>query len=229
MSHIRPAAKRTSSNWIVVYAIGSSCFAFLLLGILIVGVLVRSSGPAQASEPQRTRLTQTGLIKAGNSSPDVVTTKTPAVAKPTPQHTPAVSLKQTLAAQKIAGLESHLMKLRGLLLQTEAEKAAHLSRIKAYALDHKAAIAAMGVTLGGVAVASDKKQRLTKDQKTAVGVATAVGGLYALMNGKECMEVADQMTKAAAIQSDYDSRIKNLKTQIANCRALIAKERTAIR
>jgi hypothetical protein len=133
--------------------------------------------------------------------------------------------RRRAALARIEGLEGQAAVLRQALAATETEKAAYSTKIADYAMDHKAVILAMGITVASGIVATDKTNNLTDDQKTAATISALISGGYALYNYKECMEVADQMAKAATMQATYDSRIAKTRQQLSSLQSQIAEEK----
>lgn len=139
----------------------------------------------------------------------------------TKQRTAEVERQAQLA--RIDGIERQISILRQSITATQAEKAAFSSRMKDYAMDHKLAIAAMGVTVAGAGVALSDGDQFNDDQKTVAGISALVAGLYAISNHEECLEVADRMAKAATMRADYDRRLADAEEQIANLQKQIAQ------
>lgn len=129
---------------------------------------------------------------------------------------------------RIEGLERQLGTLRQTLAVVEAEKASYQTKMKDYAMDHKMAILAIGGTVAGTAIALDKGDTFTEDQKTIAGWTAAAAAAYALFNHEEIIEVTDRMTKAAAMISDYDNRIKQSRQQVSSLELQLAREKKAL-
>lgn len=196
----RLVSPQKKSGWLLAYAIVSSA----IVVVLLFGFLLRHSTPSQESivdlKERTAEYEKQEKMRAGEA-------------------------KRRAAMARLQGLEGQLAILRQSLVATQSEKAAYSTKIRDYALDHKLAIAAMGITVGGAGVATDGSGRFTDDQKTVAGIGAGIAGLYALANYEECAEVADRMAKAAAIQSDFDRRIKSTEKQIAALKAEIDSER----
>jgi hypothetical protein len=186
-----------------LYVIGSSVLIFLLLCVVLFG-------------------------KAGSDSNEQEAVAPPVESVKDAKLRTAEFAKQRQIA-KIAGLEGQLSTLRRSLAAAEAEKAAHATRVKAYAMDHKMAIAALGITVAGAGVALEDNGNFTEDQKTVAGVSAVVAGLYVLANGEECAEVTDRMAKAATMQSDYETRIKALRGKVSVLQSQIAREKRLLK
>ena len=216
------ASSPKSFHWIMIYAIGSSIFSLILFAVLMVGGRSRASLSSH-HVPRTTPVSQSRAEVTGTAA------KNKASANQQTAVLARSAANRRSALMRIQGLENHVATLRQSLSSTEMEKSRHAIRVKAYAMDHKAAIAAMGIAVGGISSAADRKNDLNDDQKAVAAVLGVGAGLYALANGEECMEVADKMAKAAVIQADYDRRIKHLGRQISKSLTTIAKERAAIR
>jgi hypothetical protein len=132
------------------------------------------------------------------------------------------------ALARIEGLERQAATVRQTLAVVEAEKASYQTKVKDYAMDHKMAILAIGGTVAGTAIALDKENNFTEDQKTVAGWTAAVLATYALFNHEEIIEVTDRMTKAAAMISDYDKRIAEARQQISQLNSQLEREKKAL-
>ncbi len=117
---------------------------------------------------------------------------------------------------KIEGLERQLAQARQILAQTQAAQADYTRQVKEYAMEHKLAIAALGITLGGGAIAMSDSKEFTSDQQTVAGGAAVLGGLYAITHHEECLEVANTMAKVATIQADYEKQVKDVQRQASS-------------
>ncbi len=216
------ASNPKSLNWIMTYAIGSSILSLILFVVLIAAGRSRASDTSRRVPEENFAPQSQGAISSTVSGgKSVVDQHSAALAK--------ADANRRSALMRVQGLERHVATLRQSLSAAETEKSRYATRVKAYAMDHKAAIAAMGIAVGGISSAADRKNNLNDDQKTVAAVLGVGAGLYALANGEECMEVADQMAKAAVIQADHDRRIKELQRQMSKSLMLIDKERAAIR
>jgi septal ring factor EnvC (AmiA/AmiB activator) len=158
----------------------------------------------------------------------------PAIAPPGPRESmentrerTAEGVKQARLA-RIEGLERQRATWQQTLAQTEAEKASYQTKVNDYAMDHKMAILAIGGAVAGTAIALDKGNNFTDDQKTVAGWTAAFLGLYALSNHEEIIEVTDRMTKAAAMIADYDKRIAEARKQLSSVESQLAQEKTAL-
>lgn len=139
----------------------------------------------------------------------------------TKQRTVEIERQTTLS--RIEGLERQLSTLRQSLGVVEAEKAAYQAKVKDYAMDHKLAILAIGGTVAGTAIALDKGDTFTSDQKTLAGWTAAAAATYALFNHEEIIEVTDRMTKAATMIADFDSRIEQTRQQLSTLESQLAQ------
>ncbi|MFT4175788.1 MAG: hypothetical protein QM627_03955 [Luteolibacter sp.] len=131
--------------------------------------------------------------------------------------------KRRSAITRIEGLENQLSILGQSLAATQVEKDAHATKMKDYAMDHKMAIAAMGIAAGSGAVALSDKS--SDDEKTVAGIGAAAAGIYVLANASECAEVADRISKAKAMEADYDAKISKTKSTISSLQSRIDKEK----
>lgn len=130
-------------------------------------------------------------------------------------------LREQRITAEVVGIEGQLAVLRQSLSVTQAELAAHLTKTNHYAMQHKAAIAAMGASVVGAVAALDDSSKLNDDQKTGAGLVSVAGGLYALFNAEECAQVVDEMARSASLQADYESRISKTKSEIRQLQSRI--------
>lgn len=204
-----------------MYAAGSSLLVVVLLVVLLRGS--RADGRAPTASKQSAARLETGdKGKAQRSQERELAARADSVRK-------AAEVKRQAALARIQSLERHAGTLRQTLAQTEAAKSTHATKVKAYAMDHKAAIAAMGIAVGGVATAADRDNKLNDNQKAVLGILGVGAGLYALSHHEECLEVANRMTKAAAIQKDFEARIIRTRKELSSLMTQIASERTTLR
>lgn len=143
------------------------------------------------------------------------------------QRTVEIEKQTTLA--RIQGLERQLSISRQSLAVIEAEKAAYQAKVKDYAMDHKLAILAIGGTVAGTAIALDKGDTFTSDQKTIAGWTAAAAATYALFNHEEILEVTDRMTKAATMITDFDGRINQTRQQISTLESQLEQARKGLK
>jgi hypothetical protein len=230
-------------KWFSVYAIGSSSLILILLGVLVFRhpdssresvadekqrtAEIEKQGKAQREllEQQRLAAEQQSQRQAAEAKAQRDLLEQQRIAAEQQAQRRAAEAKRASALARIQGLEGQLAVLRQSLATTVAEKDDYTTKVKDYAMDHKAAIAALGITVGGAAVAADQSDRFTDDQKKVAGVGAVVAGLYALSNHEECAEVANQMAKAVTIQSDYDQRINTARQQISSLQSQIDEEK----
>jgi septal ring factor EnvC (AmiA/AmiB activator) len=134
-----------------------------------------------------------------------------------------VESERQTTLSRIEGLERQLSTLRQSLAVVEGEKAAYQAKVKDYAMDHKLAILAIGGTVAGTAIALDKGDTFSDDQKTIAGWTAAAAATYALFNHQEIIEVTDRMTKAATMIADFDSRIEQTRQQLSTLESQLAQ------
>lgn len=133
----------------------------------------------------------------------------------------AKEAKRNAAIARIDGVERQLAAVRQAIQQTESDQEDYSTKVKEYAMDHKLAIAALGLTVGGGAVALDESDKFNNDQKAVAKGAAVLGGLYAITHHEECIEVANTMAKVATIQADYNARIKSSQQKAASLQSQI--------
>ncbi len=90
----------------------------------------------------------------------------------------------------------------------EAELADYRGKVNAYLLNHKMALAAIALGVGGTSVAIDTSNEFSQDAQAAASIGAFFAGMYALSNAEEVAEVADVLMQA-------DSRIKTLESEIS--------------
>jgi colicin import membrane protein len=215
-------------KWFSVYAIGSSSLILILLGVLVFRhpdssresvadekqrtAEIEKQGKAQREllEQQRLAAEQQSQRQAAEAKAQRDLLEQQRIAAEQQAQRRAAEAKRASALARIQGLEGQLAVLRQSLATTVAEKDDYTTKVKDYAMDHKAA---------------DQSDRFTDDQKKVAGVGAVVAGLYALSNHEECAEVANQMAKAVTIQSDYDQRINTARQQISSLQSQIDEEK----
>lgn len=205
-------------KWFSAYAVGSSSLILILVGVLIF------NHPASKTESISDLKERTAAYEIQGKAQTALLEKQRVAAEQEASRR-VTEAKRRAALARIEGLEGQAAVLRQSLAATETEKAAYSTKITDYAMDHKAAILAMGITVASGIVVTDKTNNLTDNQKTAATISGLISGGYALYNYKECMEVADQMAKAATMQATYDSRIAKTRQQLSSLQSQIADER----
>jgi hypothetical protein len=125
-------------------------------------------------------------------------------------------LSQAVSSRKsrVASLDQRLIKQRSNLIDYQ-------ERVKAYMMNHKMAIAAIGAGAGGTGVAIDPNNEFSDDAKVMGGVVAFIALAYALENMQEIAEVADQLTQA-------DSHVKSLERQISNTMNSLRTEKSQL-
>lgn len=114
----------------------------------------------------------------------------------------------SLLSQNVLARQQKIAFLSQKLTEQRTELAEYESRVKAYLLNHKMAVAALALGLGGTAVAYDPNNEFSDDAQQIAGIGAILAGLYAINNFSEVAEVADQIAQA-------DSHVKSLTSQIA--------------
>lgn len=224
-----PPTTQSPIKWLPIYAVGSAILILVLIGLLFskrsdtnqTSRTVDLAEPvvdtkARSAELEKQRETQAKMLEQQR------------IAAEQDARRQEQEMQRRATAARIQDLEQRLSAVRRSLAATQTEKAAHSTQVKSYAMNHKMAIAALGITVAGAGVALDASDKFSGDQKNVAAVSAVIAGLYAVSNHEECLEVADKMARAAVMEADYDSRIEDAQEQISAFQAQITKGRSAL-
>ena len=114
---------------------------------------------------------------------------------------------RSLVSQELSAKQQRVNYLQQKLQEQRSELADYNRRVEAYILNHKMAVAALAVGLGGAAVAYDPNNEFSDDVQGVAALVGIIAGVYALNNMQEISEVADQLMQA-------DRYVKSLEAQI---------------
>jgi len=123
----------------------------------------------------------------------------------------------TRQSQTVSNRKNTVGYLEQQLLTHRSNLSDYKGRVEAYAMNHKMALTAIALGLGGTAVALDSTSAFSSDEKTVGGLMAAGAALWALNNTEELAEVADTMNQA-------DSHVKSLEHQIGQLSSQLATE-----
>ena len=113
----------------------------------------------------------------------------------------------SLANQEVVQERQKLAFLENRLLTKKAELSDFQQRAEAYFMNHKMALAAIALGIGGTAVAIDANNEFSDDAQAAAGIGAFIVGMWAIGNMDEVIAVGDALVQA-------DARIKSLKAEI---------------
>jgi len=117
-----------------------------------------------------------------------------------------------------ARLEAELGTLNQERIRCESERARHETSVSAYLMDHKLASAALVAGAGGAVIAYDPDNELSDEVQAVGGITSAFAMIYAAANWNEVSEVANEITKASLVQTQYKQQLVNLDRQITVCK-----------
>lgn len=119
-----------------------------------------------------------------------------------------VGQEYTVLSQAVAGRKTTVTTIERQLMNLESERSDYKRTVTAYMMNHKLAVAALALGLGGASVALDADNEFSDEAEGLGTVAVAIAAVYALANAEEVAEVADRLVQA-------DSYVKDLDRQIA--------------
>jgi len=130
--------------------------------------------------------------------------------------------RYSLVSQELTNKQQRINFLQQKLQEQRAELADYNRRVEAYIMDHKMAVAALAVGIGGAAVAYDPNNEFSDDVQGVAGLVGVVAGLWALGNMEEISQVADQLMQASHYVESLEAQIKSNQTELNNASEPIA-------
>jgi hypothetical protein len=179
--------------------ISSSLHVTLLLaGLLAVGCSKPAATPSSAS--------QTSAV-AANKEDTAALARQNAVAlrqRALRSQMDELELDRGQLVARISGRQQKIFSLEARLGAQQEAIRGFQTRVEAYMMNHKMAIACVALGLGGTAVAMDSRNEFSDEAKMASTGVAVLAALWALGNLEEIVAVADQLVQA-------DAHMKRLK------------------
>ena len=135
----------------------------------------------------------------------------------------------TRQSQTVSNRKNTVGYLEQQLLTHRSNLSDYKGRVEAYAMNHKMALTAITLGLGGTAVALDSTTTFSNDEKTVGGLVAAGAALWALNNTEELAEVADTMNQADSHIKSLEHQIRTLSSQLASESQHLSQEEEALR
>lgn len=135
----------------------------------------------------------------------------------------------TRQSQTVSNRKNTVGYLEQQLLTHRSNLSDYKSRVEAYAMNHKMALTAITLGLGGTAVALDSTSTFSSDEKTVGGLLAAGAALWALNNTEELSEVADTMNQVNSHIKSLERQISTLSSQLASESQHLSQEEQALR
>ena len=123
----------------------------------------------------------------------------------------------TRLSQTVSNRKNTVGYLEQQVLSHRSDLSDYKGRVEAYMMNHKMALTAIAMGIGGGIVAIDPNNEFSSDVKTVAGFTTLLAAGWALNNSDEIAEVADTLNQA-------DSHVKSLERQILELSSQLASE-----
>lgn len=130
-----------------------------------------------------------------------------------------------LLAQDAAGVTSLTQRLDAL----EADRSEFDRAMDTYVADHKLAVAALWLGMGGAGAALDPDNEFSDEAETLGGLFAVAAATYAILNHQEIVEVADLLFKAHVYGKSINADIVETRSGLTSQSENFDRSRTAVK
>lgn len=134
----------------------------------------------------------------------------------------------TQLSQTVSNRKNTVGYLEQQLLTHRSNLSDYKRRVEAYMMNHKMALTAITMGVGGSVVAFDSASTFSSDEKTVGGLVAGAAALWALNNMEELTEVADTLNQADSHVKSLERQIRELSSQLTSESQQLSREEQSV-